>query len=171
MKRPILRIFLALFLLFSSHIASAQFISRDVVANAAETFTAGGLSLNTTLGEPYGELLVNLNASLYMTTGFAQPDIDIQNVLSASLPDALVLFPNPASGGTVKLSFNHVPDGVYTVSLIDASGKTLQSQEVNYSLGSFAYLPIDVSHLSGGVYFIRVYNRMNFQGQVKLIKI
>jgi hypothetical protein len=171
MKKPLLYFSVAILMLFTGHVAHAQFISRDVVGNAAETFTVGNLSITSTIGEPYGELLVNANANLFLTTGFAQPDIDIQTVLSASLPDALVLFPNPASGSTVKLSFNHVPDGVYTVALIDASGKTLSSQDVTYSLGAFAYLPIDISRLSGGVYFIRVYNRFNFQGQVKLIKI
>jgi hypothetical protein len=170
MNRLIHRIFLAIIMLLGGHVACAQFISRDVVSNAAETFTAGGFSLTTTLGEPYGELLVNSGANLLMTTGFAQPDIDIQNILSAAIPNALVLFPNPASGSTVKLSFNHIPDGAYTVSVIDASGKTLSSQEINYSLGAFAYLPIDISRLSAGVYFIRVY-RLNFQGQVKLIRL
>jgi hypothetical protein len=158
-------------MLFWGHIACAQFISRDVVGNAAETFTTTNLSITSTIGEPYGELLVNANANLFMTTGFAQPDIDIQNILSNSIPDALVLFPNPTSGGTVKLSFNHMPNGVYRVAVIDASGKTLSSQDVTYSLGAFAYLPIDVSQLSGGIYFIRVYNAINFQGQVKLLKL
>jgi hypothetical protein len=158
-------------MLFMSHIACAQFISRDVVSNAAETFTTGGLSITTTLGEPYGELLINSGANLFMTTGFAQPDIDIQNVLGTASTSSLILFPNPATGSTVKLSFNRVPDGVYTVSLIDASGKTLQSQDVNYYLGAFAYLPIDISHLSGGVYFIRVFNRTSFSGEVKLLKL
>ncbi len=165
------KVFLLSLMLFAGHLASAQFISRDVIGSAAETFTAGGLTITTTIGEPYGELLVNSGANLFMTTGFAQPDIDIQTTLAAALPDAFVLFPNPAAGGTVKLSFNHVPNGVYTVALIDAAGKTLSSQEVTYSLGAFAYLPIDVSHLSGGVYFIRIYNKLNFNGQVKLIKI
>ncbi|MBW4889826.1 T9SS type A sorting domain-containing protein [Mucilaginibacter sp. HMF5004] len=171
MKKYILPILLLFATVLSGKIACAQSISRDVVANAAETFVQPGLTLSTTLGEPYGELLVNAGANLFFTTGFAQPDIDVQTILGLSNANSLILFPNPATGGTVKLSFNHVPDGVYTVSLIDASGKVLSSQEVNYSLGAFAYLPIDVSRLSGGVYFIRVFNRVNFQGQVKLIKI
>jgi hypothetical protein len=171
MVRNMQKVLLVFFMLIAGHVASAQFISRDVVGSAAETFTSGNLSITSTIGEPYGELLVNAGANLFMTTGFAQPELDVQTILGAALPDALVLYPNPAAGGTVKLAFNHVPDGVYTVSVIDASGKTLSSQDVTYSLGAFAYLPIDVSRLSGGVYFIRVYNKLNYQGQVKLIKI
>lgn len=154
----------------AARFSQAQSVVRDVTATAADTYTAGGISMTITVGEPYGELLVNQGANLFLTTGFAQADIDV-NLLSAAMPETLILYPNPASGGTVKLSFNHVPFGVYTVLLIDASGKTLQSQEVNYTFGAFTYLAIDVSRLSGGIYFIRIYNTVNFRGQVKLIKI
>jgi hypothetical protein len=171
MKSNLPKVFLTLFILFWSQLVAAQFISRDVVANAAETYTTPNLNLTITVGEPYGELLANPGVNLFLTTGFAQPDIDVQTLLSATVPDALLIYPNPTAGGVVKLAFNHVPDGVYTVSVIDASGKILQSQEVSYTLGSFAYLPIDVSRLAGGVYFVRVVNRVNFQGQIKLIKI
>lgn len=171
MSTPISKIFFFLCVLCSGTNCYSQFISRDVIANSAETYTSPNLILTTILGEPYGELLANPGANLFFTTGFAQPDIDVQTTLSTATRDALLLYPNPAVGGTIKLAFNHVPDGIYTVSLIDASGKAISSQNVTYSLGAFAYLPIDVSRLSSGMYFIRVYNRINFQAQVKLIKI
>ena len=162
-------------MLFSGHIACAQYLSRSVVANQAETFTSPDLILTYVLGEPISDFLPGTtpgtNASLFLTAGFHQPDIEVQTLLSTSISSSLVLYPNPASGGTVKLAFNHVPDGIYTVNLVDAAGKILQTQSVTYTNNNFLYLTLDVSHLAGGVYFISVVSQLNFQGQVKLIKI
>jgi len=175
MKRNLRKLFLPLIVLFSGHIACAQYLSRSVVANQAETFTSPDLILTYVLGEPISDFLPGTtpgtNASLFLTAGFHQPDIEVQTLLSTSISSSLVLYPNPASGGTVKLAFNHVPDGIYTVNLVDAAGKILQTQSVTYSNNNFLYLTLDVSHLAGGVYFISVVSQLNFQGQVKLIKI
>ena len=175
MKRNLRKLFLPLIVLFSGHIACAQYLSRSVVANQAETFTSPDLILSYVLGEPISDFLPGTtpgtNASLFLTAGFHQPDIEVQTLLSTSISSSLVLYPNPASGGTVKLAFNHVPDGIYTVNLVDAAGKILQTQSVTYTNNNFLYLTLDVSHLAGGVYFISVVSQLNFQGQVKLIKI
>ena len=175
MKRNLRKLFLPLIVLFSGHIACAQYLSRSVVANQAETLTSPNLILTYVLGEPISDFLPNTtpgtNAAIFLTAGFHQPDVDVQTLLSTNISSSLVLYPNPASGGTVKLAFNHVPDGIYTVNLVDASGKILQTQSVTYSNHNFLYLTLDVSHLAGGIYFISVVNQLNFQGQVKLIKI
>ncbi|WP_295649339.1 T9SS type A sorting domain-containing protein [uncultured Mucilaginibacter sp.] len=162
-------------LFVSGQVVCAQYLSRSVVANQAETLTSPNLILTYVLGEPISDFLPNTtpgtNAPIFLTAGFHQPDIDVQTMLGTNISSSLVLYPNPASGGTVKLAFNHVPDGIYTVNLVDASGKILQTQSVTYSNHNFFYLTLDVSHLAGGIYFISVVNQLNFQGQVKLIKI
>lgn len=60
------------------------------------------------------------------------------------------------------LGFNHVPDSIYT--------RILQTQTLTYSYGDFFYLPLNVSQRKGGIYFIKVVDILNFQGQVQLIK-
>ena len=171
MKKFSLVLFLTVSIAFSSSISRAQYLSRSVVANSAESFSNATMSMTYVLGEFIGDLLPNTAANFTLTAGFDQPDVEIQNVLNSNFSSALIIYPNPANGPTVKLAFNHVPDGVYTVNLVDAAGRILQSQTVTYANQNFLYLPIDVSRLPSGVYFISVINQLNFQGQVKLIKI
>lgn len=172
MKNFLLVLFLTASIAFSPAISHAQYLSRTVVANAAETFTSNNFSMTYVLGETVGELLPNPGANLYLTAGFSQPDVDVQTVLTNNYSNSLIVYPNPANGSTIKLAFNHVPDGTYLINLVDASGKILTSQTVTYSSSTFFYLPIDISQLSGGTYFISVTNQSTyFQGQVKLIKI
>lgn len=157
-------------ILFFGNAVSAQTLSRTVVAAGTETFTTPNITISYVLGEVVGELLPDANANLFLTTGFVQPTIDVQ-LAGTSIPQTLIVYPNPVHGGSVKLAFNKMPDGVYTISIIDQTGRILQSQSVTYSLNSFYYVPLDISRLSGGVYYIKVVNNLNFQATVKLIKI
>jgi len=151
--------------------ARAQYLTRTVVSSAGDTYKNADVTLSFVAGEAIGGLLSNteINPHLYLTTGFEQPDVEVSQVLASSAK-SLAIFPNPASGGVVKLAFNHVPDGVYTINVFDAMGKILQSQTVDYKAIDYYYFPIDVSHYAGGVYFIQVVNPTLFHGEVKLVK-
>ena len=156
---------------FASHSAYAQTVERTVVANQAETLTSPTFNMTYVLGEVVGDLLPNPGVNLFLTLGFIQPDIDLQQVANADISKSIILYPNPAKGSTVKLAFNNLPDGTYYIDIIDAVGRVLKSQTVNYSNNNFFYLPLDISQLAGGVYFIKVVNSLSFRGQIKLIKI
>lgn len=169
--KNLLRSFLFIILILPGSLALGQNLSRTVVEAAGETFTNNNLSLTYILGEAVGDLLISPGADKFLTVGFAQPDIELQQILSMDITKSFVVYPNPVSGNTVKLAFNNLPDGFYNVSIIDAAGKTLQTQIVNYSSSTFFYLPLDISQYKGGVYFIKVTTPINLQGQVKLIKI
>jgi hypothetical protein len=169
--RHLQKIFSILLLISFGNIAYGQSISRSVIGAAGETLSNSSASITYTVGETVAETLSNPDANKYLTIGFNQPDIDIKTVLDQNISKSIVLFPNPVAGGVVKVAFNNVPDGVYTIDLIDASGKILQSMSVSFSSDNLLYVPIDVSQLKSGVYFIKVVNNLNFQGEVKLIKI
>ena len=149
----------------------AQYITRSVISSAGDTYKNSDITLSYVAGEAIGGLLYNttINPHLYLTTGFEQPDLEVSQVLTDS-PKSLAIFPNPANGGVVKLAFNHVPDGVYTINVFDASGKILQSQTVDYKSIDYYYYPIDISHYAAGMYFVQVVNPALFHGEVKLIK-
>jgi len=151
------------------NVSIGQVVTRTSVDAAGETLSKPGITLSYVIGEAIGDLLSNPGANKYLTTGFIQPDVEVSQVLASSAK-ALAVYPNPTSGGIVKLAFNHVPDGTYIINLYDAKGKILQTQQVVYTSTSFFYFPIDVSHYAGGTYFIQVVDPMKFNGEVKLIK-
>lgn len=171
MTKPLRNITILCILAFAVSNSHAQFSVRSVIASAGETYTTPDVTISFVAGEAVGGLLSNeqVDPHLYLTTGFEQPDVEVSQALANS-PRSLAISPNPANGGIVKLGFNHVPDGTYTINVFDASGKILQSQTVNYKAIDYYYFPIDVSHYAGGVYFIQVVNPTLFHGEVKLIK-
>lgn len=170
MMRNIQSFFLLILIILFGNIAYGQTVGRNAVSAAGETFINSQISISYVLGEAVADPLPNTSAGKFLTAGFSQPDIEVQEIANTDISKSIVLYPNPATGGIVKLGFNHVPDGIYTIDVIDPTGRILQTQTLTYSNGDFFYLPIDVSQLKGGVYFIKVINKLNFQGQVKLIK-
>ena len=149
--------------------ADGQTIARTAADSQGMTVIAGGITLTYVIGDAVSDVFSNPASSKYLTAGFLQPDVEVSQVL-ANAAKTLALYPNPTNAATVKLAFNNVPDGTYTVNLYDASGKLLQTQSVNYSKQDYYYLPLDVSKYKGGTYFIQVVNPVKFQGEVKLIK-
>lgn len=174
-QRNILLLLAALLL---GNIAFGQTLERTVVASAAETLL-GPIPKDFTLSYVLGEVAADIvppaggtnTSTFFLTVGFAQPDIELQQVLNMDITKSILVYPNPTSGNTVKLAFNNQPDGVYAIDVIDPIGRVLQSQSVSYFNNNFFYLTLDISAFKGGVYFIRVINPMGFQGNVKLIKI
>ena len=169
-KKLIFTIITGTLLLVASNLY-AQFTVRSVVASVGETYKNSEIEFSYVAGEAIGGLLYNttINPHLYLTTGFEQPDVEVSQVLTNSSV-SLAIFPNPANSSTVKLAFNHVPDGVYTINVFDALGHILQSQTVDYKSVNYYYFPIDISRFAAGAYFVQVVNPSLFHGEVKLIK-
>jgi hypothetical protein len=134
--------------------AHAQYFSRNAISSSGDTYSTPSVTVSYVAGEAIGGLLYNttINPHLYLTTGFEQPDVEVSQVLTNSAI-SLAVFPNPTNSSTVKLVFNHVPDGVYTINVFDALGKILQSQIVNYKAINYYYVPIDISQYAGGDLF------------------
>lgn len=171
----ILRISLLFFFIsIGNNVVIAQTLQRTVVASSAETLTGpnpGTITLTYAVGETVSGLLPNATNNLFLTTGFLQPDNDLQQLLNSDLSKSILLYPNPVSGSSVKLAFNNLPDGEYMIDIIDPVGQILKSLTVNYRNNNLFYVPLDISQIKSGVYFIRVNNGAGFNRSVKLIKI
>lgn len=170
--RRILPIILVLVVLnFSSY---SQTISRDVICATGNTFVNQDMSVTYILGETVGDLFSSRFNTIFFTAGFAQPDVNLQEVIAANtyLNHGFVVFPSPASSSpTVKLAFRHtLPNGKYSISLISALGRLIETKEVYYTPASFAYQEFNVSKLANGVYFFRVLGENNFKTAISFVK-
>lgn len=172
MNKFILRLILAIAFTFEGSYTYAQSLSRSVISTAGETYQTPNLTITYVLGEPVVDVLPNSPSNLYLIIGFIQPDLATQISINYNTTDALVVYPNPASGGTVNLIFKQIPDGKYTVNLSDINGRVLQSQNITYSSNSFFQMTFDISRLISGIYFFTVISKSSsLQWRVKLIKI
>ena len=169
MVKQLLSLFIISFYAFVG-IAHAQSIERSVIGNAGEAVTKPGITLSYDVGEFVGDLLANPGMQLYLTTGFAQPDVDVQ-LANTNITLNLIAFPNPSTNGHIKLGFNTMPNGVYTIQVIDAIGHMLQTQTADYHNHNFYYIELDLSSLKGGMYFIRVTGDQGFHGDVKVVRL
>ena len=74
--------------------------------------------------------------------------------------NSIAVYPNPATYGNVKVSFNDLPAGKYQVQLIDLSGKLISSQEV--TLNSKAQVSdFNIPEVAKGSYLIKVVSEPN----------
>lgn len=149
---------------------SAQKISRDVVATAAETVKVSGISVTYVLGEAVGDLFGSFSNSRFLTAGFGQPDIEIKEVLDKNPNTRFVVYNNPTRTGLAKLAFNKVPDGNYTVQVVDVLGRTLQQITQKISNNNLVYIDINIAGYASGVYLLRIQSNVNIGGELKLIK-
>lgn len=163
--------FLTLFIIiFSAGLSFAQLISRSTVASSSESFTGTEMSMTYVVGEPVVELLVSPVMDWLLTAGFLQPDIYHSTPENTNISNSLVLYPNPCFGSTVQLAFEHVPNGLYTVEVINMHGKILMNQTISIFNSNLFYLTLQLTHMADQIYLIKVSNG-KFQGVIKLIKL
>ncbi|MEX6688798.1 T9SS type A sorting domain-containing protein [Danxiaibacter flavus] len=153
---------------FVTH-SNAQTISRSVICPAGETVIKPQLSLTYVIGEPVADLLAVPQVHKYLTVGFAQPDIELKEILNADISNKVTLFPNPASS-IVKIALNNVPDANYSIDLVDMMGRILQTININFSNNNYLYVEMNVAQYASGMYVVRVRSDKDFKGQVKLLK-
>jgi len=161
---------LLLFVVAFCKAANAQSIERSFVGNAGATASAGNIIISYAIGEYMIDTVINNGTGRFLTSGFIQPDNDIQ-LSNTDISKNLIVFPNPSTNGHVKLSFNNLPDASYNIQVIDALGQILQTQTANYQNHNFYYITLDLSALKGGLYFIKVTSNLGFHGDVKIVKL
>jgi len=145
-------------------------IERSFIGNQGLTVTNGNLTITYNVGEFVADLFANTPNSAYLTAGFSQPDVEIQ-LVNTDLTKNLIAFPNPTLSGKIKLSFVNLPNSLYTVQVVDALGRILQSQTADYHDHNFYYIDMDISSLKGGLYFIKVTSNGGFRGDVKIVRL
>lgn len=167
MNTSLPKLFLITFFCSIGSFCHAQSLSRSVVCAAATTVNVGNYSITYILGEAVGDLFSNQPNGTFLTSGFAQPDISLQEIMAANNNSNanFVLFPNPAPAvSTIKLGFkSSLPVGRYSIAIIDASGKILQTKEVYFKPSFFAYQEFVVASYAKGVYYVRVIGDNNFK--------
>jgi len=172
MRKFFLVSFYTLFLLIIISIKSnAQTIARDVVCSSGETISKPEITLTYTLGEVFGDLLSNTPANRFLTVGFIQPDLELKEILDRDKSKFLTVFPNPTSNGSVKLALNNVPDGNYTIDIVNVLGQVLYKQIVTISNNNLLYVDMKLGFLVSGTYFLRATSNVGFKGQIKLVKL
>lgn len=156
--------------IFSFNTLQAQKISRDVVCSSAETVKVQGISVTYVLGEAVGDLFGSTIDSRFLTAGFNQPDIELKEVLDKYPNTRFIVYDNPTRTGLAKLAFNKVPNGTYTVQVIDVLGRTLQQIQQKIANNNLVYVNINVAGYASGVYLLRIQSDVKVNGEVKLIK-
>lgn len=68
----------------------------------------------------------------------------------------LQVYPNPASQGFVNIAFMPETDETVTITLTDVSSRTVGVQNMQVNKGIPVVKKVDISGLSGGIYFINV---------------
>lgn len=153
------------FLLITSFCSRAQSLGPDVVASAGDFYTNSSGQLQWTLGEVMTETFHS--SANYLTQGFHQPFNLTSGISELGSDNIASVYPNPATD-KVSISFNTLK-GAYHVSVIDVTGKLLQSEDVAAS--AFATYELSLKNYADGMYFIRINSTLNNYNQtVRVIK-
>ncbi len=149
---------LFILLVFSST-SNAQTLKRQCVASTGNYVSENGVTLQQTIGQPYGTAPYYSNTTRY-TPGFLQPVFRIENIKSSI--DATV-FPNPASN-QVTIASTIILENV-VIQIVDITGKMLLNQKI----AEFKTYTIDCSNWSTGAYVISLADSKNSLYSSKLI--
>jgi hypothetical protein len=84
----------------------------------------------------------------------------IIKMYSGSSKPTLLLYPNPATAGTVHLQMNNMPAGTYHVSLVNTAGQVMLTKAIAHEAGSSTEM-LDISKLTKGVYLLQVVHPEN----------
>lgn len=134
--------------------AQAQSLDRFVISTAAGNYTGGGLNLSWTVGQP--EYITGSAGNSILTQGFQQP----HKLILTARPEtktadvSVRLYPNPAHA-ELTAAYQFTGPGELTLTLLDATGKTVRDSQNFQAHESFFSVPIDVSDLAAGLYFVQ----------------
>lgn len=114
------------------------------------------------LGKPSEEYLVTLSAT-NANDNNGNFDVNTKDVVvvkksSTSIAPIdvalLKLYPNPAAN-QITLAFDAIQDGTTSINVMDISGRLVQQQNIQTTVGSNTTL-LDVSNLQSGIYFVNI---------------
>jgi hypothetical protein len=99
-----------------------------------------------------GTACYTINASI-SSTAF-RFDVHQEDELLSEGEESLVVYPNPSITGLFTCNLESAVNGMFTMQVTDASGRVLETREVNKQDG-FLKTDINVSGYSNGIYYVR----------------
>ncbi len=150
---------LLVLLLFATSIPA---MTQEVIATTGDTASGGGISLSWTLGET----VINTyqSDSLQLTQGFHQSYFVFSTIEEYnSTLISTKIYPNPAAGQTTL--YVDKPGQGLKWTLLSADGKILGQYPVETTETT-----IDLSRLSGNIYFLSITGKNGYKQVFKLIK-
>jgi hypothetical protein len=158
---------LTILILCLGYTTHGQTLARNTVSVAGETTVVSGITFTYVVGEAIAGSYVNNNT--FLTSGFLQPELSINSILNLKIVATITAFPNPTNTGLVKLDFKDMPDGTYTIDMIDGAGQILKTQKINYALSTGTVVDLNLSGYKPGVYSLQIRSDKNLAGRAKLI--
>ncbi len=144
--------------------SAAQIAYMDTTANFVRDFLVERLGCTNMALQP--ENIPSQTANLYpinYCNGIPVNEVCILGLAENTEADKLILYPNPASG---QVTIQCDSDGAKTISVIDISGRTVMSREINEN----GYT-LSVRDLNKGTYFVRVLDHGNQKTLLKQLVI
>jgi len=131
----------------------AQELNPTVVSTGGSYLSAGGYTLSATIGEIAVTTLKS--ATLTLTQGFQQPyDIGV-GIKETGLDWSITAYPNPVSQ-FLNIRFDVTEPLDLNMEIMDIAGRKQMIRELYYvTRGDIE--TFDLSHLSRGVYLVRIY--------------
>jgi len=110
-------------------------------------YLAGNAANNNLLNT--GDYIYTITTSVTEVLGINDPKI-----VSPESPVLVSAYPNPFNP-VVSLNLNHLPAGEVNLSVIDVKGRVLQSLNLSSIGGTDLLIPLDLTNVPSGQYFIR----------------
>ncbi|CAN5379155.1 hypothetical protein BH11BAC3_BH11BAC3_02070 [soil metagenome] len=81
---------------------------------------------------------------------------------------ALVIYPNPVTGGTVHLQINNLPAGIYLAKLVNSAGQVVAIKSITHAAGNSSET-LNLGNLAKGMYLLKVIHPDHTESKSTLI--
>lgn len=142
-----MRLVYTFIIMFSTALLSAQSISKTVVASAGGEVSTSEHSIGFTIGE---SIIGFVHEETSIDQGFWAGSLVVEPITVANELEGITIYPNPVET-ELNISTNNKP--VYAITLFGVDGKRTLKKKVDSTLIEHK---IDLSHLSKGVYVLRL---------------
>lgn len=155
-----MRIQLTYFLILSGIVLNAQEIRKTTVASAGKALTTSAYRIDFTIGEPIVGLVTNESS---IDQGFWASGLVVAPISTEKELEGIKIYPNPVET-ELNILVNNNP--VYAITIFGVDGKRTLKKKVD---ATQVVHKINLSHLSKGIYVLRLY--VEDTDEAKLFKI
>lgn len=149
----------------------SQSIERYTISSLGGSYFDGSsFEMDFTMGEMATTTLSNANNTL--TQGFQQPFTNTFVVISedSDEPSLVSVFPNPAIDQlTIQIEGNEAKE--YSLTVYNMLGQVALCATANSDLNGYTQIQLDISSLSTGNYYLRIFNDDRLVSIAKIIKL